>query len=390
MIADPANPSDEAIFQENARLLAERERLSLVVNLPGIALLIAIAPLLSYGRFVLLAAALRLAAVTLTRWQGHLARRTVLRGAAMHRRVNAFAASLCFAAVTWSAPLWPVAKHGIAAEPIGVLLVAYVAVGVPLIMVMASGMYRLLWAFGGSLMVALAAIAAASPPGEGRILVLSLMGLSAAAIAGGFGMHRQQIETVRANLEKKALARALVEANEELETALAHAQFLSQRDPLTGLLNRRAFFEEACTDPAIAEGGGQVLAIDLDHFKSINDRFGHALGDRVLAAVADRMRDLLHGLPGEGHCAVRLGGEEFAIVLAGAGRQAAITAAEALRARIGGISRDFAVKGLFTSASIGVASLAPQEPVADALQRADAALYGAKQSGRDCVVPAAA
>ncbi|MXO59243.1 diguanylate cyclase [Altererythrobacter salegens] len=389
MLVEPAQPSREELFAEGARVLAERERLSLLVNLPGIVFIAALSPFLSYGRFVLVAAALRAAAVALTRWRGKLARRAIERNQAVEAQVAGFARSLGFAGFTWALVLWPIARFGLS-EPLGALLVVYVGVGVPLIVVMAAAMPRLLVSFGGCLLATLSAIIAIERTAAGTPLMLALMGLFVCVLLGGYGMHRQQAEVSRTMLENNKLADALAEANAELADALSHAEFLSQRDPLTGLLNRRAFFEEGCRSETLLCEGGQVLAIDLDHFKAINDRFGHAVGDRVLAAAADCMREIVHDQPGDDHCAVRLGGEEFALVLAGADRTAAIGAAESLRRLFATIPAEIGTADLSVSASIGVAALDPGQDVATALHNADEALYRAKHGGRDQVVQAAA
>ena len=389
MIVEPAKASHEELFSEGGRVLADRERLSLIVNLPGVAFIVLIAPMLSYGRFVLAAAVLRLVAIVFSRSQGVRIRKAIAEGARLEPHVNGFAVSLSFAAVTWASVLWPIARHGLS-EPLGALLVVYVGVGVPLIVVLAATMLRLLLAFGGCLMGTLGAMVLADPSSDGAPIILGLMGLFAAVLAGGYGMHHQQREISRTALEKKKLAQALAEANEELADALSHAEFLSMRDPLTGLLNRRAFFENGYNGAQLEREGGQVLAIDLDHFKSVNDRFGHAVGDRVLAATADCMREVQRSFHGEGHCAVRLGGEEFALVLARADRDAAIAAANTLRSLLANVPAEIGAPKAAVSASIGVAAIAPGQNVAEALHAADEALYQAKQAGRDRVIQAAA
>jgi diguanylate cyclase (GGDEF)-like protein len=167
---------------------------------------------------------------------------------------------------------------------------------------------------------------------------------------------------------------------------LARLARLTKVDPLTGLLNRRGL--DAHRDaprPAIAS----VVAVDLDHFKSVNDSFGHATGDRVLVMVAD----VLAGIVRRGDWVARTGGEEFVMVLPGAPLAAAVRIAERARARIaatpvlagGGQS---AVGEVRVTSSFGVAELAPGETIEAATARADAALYEAKRLGRDRVVEA--
>jgi len=162
----------------------------------------------------------------------------------------------------------------------------------------------------------------------------------------------------------------------------------SETDTLSGLLNRRGF--EARAETALREAArrGQPVSLviaDIDHFKSINDTFGHASGDRVIAAFAS----FLGTTAAEHHAAGRIGGEEFAIVLAGANLPAARLFAEGARSAFAALSIDGLPEGQHFTASFGVAELSPGESIAELLARADAALYVAKNDGRDCVRVAA-
>lgn len=155
-------------------------------------------------------------------------------------------------------------------------------------------------------------------------------------------------------------------------------------DVLTDLPNRRAFFARAAHALRHAdEEAAQVAAVvfDVDHFKSINDRFGHDVGDAVLKGIADVIRAT--GLP-----AARVGGEEFAAIVE-ATPAAAAAAAEALRAAVA--AKGFAVGDVRIAAtiSLGVAPRSFGMPVDILLKRADVALYAAKQGGRNRVVVSA-
>ena len=156
-------------------------------------------------------------------------------------------------------------------------------------------------------------------------------------------------------------------------------------DPLTGLANRRGFTEAArsiLSNAVRASSGVAVLMLDIDHFKSINDTYGHDSGDRVLSEVG---RILPAGLR-DGDLSGCLGGEEFALVLANVDQQGAVNVAEKLRAKIGSleVGLDDGRTVRFTI-SIGVALAAEGEDLADTLARADAALYKAKDGGRNQV-----
>ena len=148
-------------------------------------------------------------------------------------------------------------------------------------------------------------------------------------------------------------------------------------DPLTGVLNRRAWREalEACLrEPDAA--GLSVLYLDLDHFKRVNDRLGHAGGDRVLQLFADVLRHALRADDVIG----RYGGEEFVVGLVGGDAQAV---AERIRTGLHARSRE---AGMPLTVSIGVAAWHAGEGIDELLRRADAALYAAKHGGRDRVV----
>ncbi len=151
-------------------------------------------------------------------------------------------------------------------------------------------------------------------------------------------------------------------------------------DPLTGLLNRRAFFREG-ESLATAADRHPLAAImfDIDHFKAVNDTYGHDIGDEVLRRVAALAKD-------EEYISGRLGGEEFAILLADHNESSASRRAEELRCRIE--SRRFKADECIirVTSSFGVCSGQPGQPLEDILKRADAALYEAKHKGRNRIV----
>jgi len=156
-------------------------------------------------------------------------------------------------------------------------------------------------------------------------------------------------------------------------------------DPLTGIANRRAFMQEANLLAKRHSGDPRptaVLLIDLDHFKSINDRFGHALGDRVLEVFTDAARQSVRSSDLIG----RLGGEEFAAVLRDTSRDKAMAVAERIRESFAQAAQEVDGRPVCASVSIGLVHC--QEPVLDVpelLAQADQALYFAKERGRNRV-----
>ena len=158
-------------------------------------------------------------------------------------------------------------------------------------------------------------------------------------------------------------------------------------DPLTGVYNREFLASKmpAEIDLALARGRSiSVAMVDVDHFKRINDAYGHGVGDVVLAAIAGRLRNAIRG----GDMLVRYGGEEFLVLLPRAGIERASEVAERIRERACDGPID-AGNGLLVeiTVSVGVAQLRTEtlETTQDVIARADAALYAAKAAGRNCV-----
>lgn len=157
----------------------------------------------------------------------------------------------------------------------------------------------------------------------------------------------------------------------------------SLRDPLTGLWNHRRFQDHLRIEITRAEQGQRpvsLLMLDLDRFKSINDRYGHPVGDEVIRAAAEAMKESVRA----GDILARYGGEEFSVILPGAGRAQAFAIADRICAtlrerRISGAGHE-----IETSASIGV-SVFPEDALrsSNLIAAADLALYQAKREGRD-------
>jgi len=183
------------------------------------------------------------------------------------------------------------------------------------------------------------------------------------------------------------VVRLLVARNDRL---VGRLNVEARVDPLTGLLNRRGFDERLAVELARAERGGDpigIVAFDLDHFKDVNDRHGHDVGDRVLTWLGAVLTEHLRGVD----LAARVGGEEFVIVLVRS--DAAASAAIAERVRRAVAEPELAARGRFgvdprlaVTISAGVSSGVPPMHAQRLLDRADQALYAAKRGGRDRVV----
>jgi diguanylate cyclase len=177
----------------------------------------------------------------------------------------------------------------------------------------------------------------------------------------------------------------LAESHHELRQALERIEQIAVRDELTGIYNRRYLVEALGRERSRAERLAEpfsICLIDVDHFKSVNDRFGHAAGDAVLKQLAQLVPAELRGVDLFG----RLGGEEFLVIVPGTGREGAAACAERMRQRVAASVFPEVGDGARLTASIGVATYAAPEAVDATLARADTALYQAKAAGRNKVV----
>lgn len=167
--------------------------------------------------------------------------------------------------------------------------------------------------------------------------------------------------------------------NHRLKCLNADLAFVSSHDLMTGLLQRGAFFRQAETLPE--DQDVTLVVLDIDHFKQVNDRFGHITGDKVILAVAEAIR-----AAAKSGMAARFGGEEFLMLLPG-GAAGAAEAIEDLRLRIAGL--EFDEPGLAVTISAGLSHTKGGANIDHALRQADAALYAAKEQGRNrlCLDP---
>jgi diguanylate cyclase (GGDEF)-like protein len=209
------------------------------------------------------------------------------------------------------------------------------------------------------------------------------------ALARGAELERQALQEFsqlqmgleRARLEMAAARReadALSAKNRELERLQEQLRDQADRDFLTGLRNRRylARVHDARVGPA------SLAVVDLDHFKAINDRFGHGAGDRVLVRVAELLVEHLRAED----IIVRTGGEEFAVLMPGTSEHEAGVCCERLRAMIAAEDWFPVAPGLAVTASIGVVSAPAEFDIAELERVADQRLYAAKRAGRNRVV----
>jgi diguanylate cyclase (GGDEF)-like protein len=183
------------------------------------------------------------------------------------------------------------------------------------------------------------------------------------------------------------LREALTGRTEELEQALARVRDMAMRDDLTGLYNRRQLMEYLYRQKASADRGTLAFAlcyVDLDHFKRVNDLFGHKQGDEVLRAFAEIALKVVR----EEDFVARIGGEEFVLVLTNATLADAVQVSNRLRRQTQLMVIDPKAPDFAVTASVGVAAYRAREAVEQLMSRADTAMYAAKTQGRNRVVVA--
>jgi diguanylate cyclase (GGDEF)-like protein len=199
--------------------------------------------------------------------------------------------------------------------------------------------------------------------------------------------QRELEARIFAALRSKTTQAELAERNRQLESMLHHVESLAITDPLTGLFNRRRFADVLRREVAVTrryKNSLALLMIDLDHFKTVNDRFGHDAGDEVLRAIAAALSSGLR----EVDLAARYGGEEFAIIMPHTTKANAEIVAVRVAAQIRALVHEFQGEKVSLTASLGIADVADlSEPSAENLVKAaDVALYEAKRAGRNKIV----
>ncbi|MBM9520916.1 sensor domain-containing diguanylate cyclase [Desulforhopalus vacuolatus] len=188
---------------------------------------------------------------------------------------------------------------------------------------------------------------------------------------------------VEANQELSNLTRELNAKNRELKRAGDKILELTRKDPLTNLANRRYFTERATEVLSLAKRNHEpvsLLMTDIDHFKRVNDQFGHDAGDRVLKGYANLMQENTR----KEDLVVRFGGEEFIILLPFTDTKYALDMAERIRTRLE--SSDFLQNGYTVTASFGLAVYRSSGDIETTIKQADTALYEAKNTGRNKIV----
>lgn len=198
-------------------------------------------------------------------------------------------------------------------------------------------------------------------------------------------MERLTAEVLALNNTLIDTQHELARSNRALKASEERLRELSQTDPLTGLANRRRLMDmlDAAVQRASRYGVPlSLVALDIDHFKHINDTYGHDAGDVVLRRLAQQMQEMVR----KSDLAARSGGEEFLILLADTPLERALGLAQRLRKAVAQLQFASIAQGI--TCSYGVAQYQPGDSVASLVHRADQALYQSKHQGRDQVTAA--
>ena len=297
--------------------------------------------------------------------------------------LNRFTASKGAEVFLWGALTWPLLV-GITLDFLSFLLIA-ISLFTICIAIISAGFHRkTMFAVaicGGLGLFAKIAIITQT---IGMILPIGFLIFQVAIVRHALMIERQAHGGVLIQMRNQRASQRLTKANVAIRNALARAQLLADRDSLTELRTRRAFERDMIeTLASFAHRDACLFMADIDHFKRINDRFGHETGDGVLIAVATCLRQWED--EGVGRIVGRWGGEEFIVMAALHPEDSVEAIAEDLRCRINTLAEAlYWPDTVSLSASIGVAPLARERTFDEALAGADAALYAAKNAGRNC------
>jgi diguanylate cyclase (GGDEF)-like protein len=318
-------------------------------------------------------------------WMRHTARdvlKAISEGASIDKPVSRRADSVATSAAVWGLAMLPVAEQlawGVA--PMFVTLMITMTVGIAALLAGLTPRYLHAGVAGFTGAVLPQTIAYIDVVGP--VPLIATLGYGPALIVIAQSLGRSARLSLKSQIENRLLA-------QHLQSALDTSQYLSSHDSLTGLLNRRAFEREA-----MALRSGQTTALpvaiilfDLDHFKLINDRHGHPVGDHVLRSAAKIVSFHIRACvaKGEFHASVaRWGGEEFIIILGRGAEGQAPSIAEALRYALSSHIDPAWPVGVSVTASFGISQWASEEPLHEAISRADQAMYRAKVRGRNRV-----
>lgn len=361
--------------------MVEREVTAIFSTLMVLALIFCLFPFVAFPAFFASFLLLRTASALANHLLARATARALREGAPIARHLRNLTIGVGVAGFLWGAMLWPF--PGVAEiDPTTFLLVLIALIAVCMLAVTTAQHRPTLLAalFGNALAIAPKILNESSSLGYPALT--AYMSFLAVLFFFGRRIESQARRMVILQLRNRRMARRLEIANRSLGRALIKAEDLAHRDVLTGLSNRRAFVRDL-SRLRQSKMDHWLLLLDIDHFKLINDSFGHDMGDGVLAAVGRTLG--WWESENAGRLAARWGGEEFIVLIERSQAASPAEDIEKLRDLFADLSVNLPWPGdLKLSVSIGCVELEDGTDTDEAIGRADAALYQAKRSGRDC------
>lgn len=364
----------------------QREFTSIYSSVAGVALILFVAFEMQMGAIFAGVAALRIASLWFNNSQAHRILVALREGRDCRRALRALTAGIGAASFTWGMFLWPLPVSYLNTMAVFLIIIA---------VILALTLHSLATAFYRPAFYAMLCGSALSIGAKiyairdvtGVSVALGALILVAVLYAYARINEAQARSMIALQIKNRRMSQRLQAANARIQHALEEATWFADRDPLTGLRNRRAFLDHTQRELVRQRDLGNLYLclFDIDNFKLINDRYGHVMGDMVLKAVSALLQSEEEA--GEVLVTGRWGGEEFIMLVAAENPLYAQTLMELIRQRIGQshrVTRDWP-NGLNVNASAGAAPIDADRGIDQALSVADAALYKAKDLGRDCL-----
>ena len=364
------------------RAMIMRAISSTPINLLALLLASSFMFVVEYWKMLAIALGMRAASILLVHTRSLRLRRAIEDADDYSPELKDWSNVMVFAGTSWSMLLWCVPASAMGTLPAQGLF-AILLFGVASILNTIVGQRHALLSFVIPLGLSTLAYFISVSPVVGNLPLLTAVLGFAIVIIFAFHVDRQQQHIAVVFADNEMLAHSLQQANVELSDALAIADRLAHYDQLTDLRNRRCFEQEARRIHTMRreEDSYHLLLLDVDRFKAVNDRFGHAAGDRVLKRIGAALDQL--AVEADDILTARLGGEEFAIIVGGRRDEELRRLVDNVRDRIAEVSPTVGDKVFDVTVSVGVTRWRDDETVHTAMLRADRMLYAAKDAGRD-------
>jgi len=372
----------DQIERRSLLLLNDQTQSGIWASALVVALTLLIAPALPFAGWLIAIALLRGASMVFHVFNTQRLGAQIASGNLQREAINRVTIGSGLATFLWGALTWPLdISSGLDLMSFQIITISLFSI---CLLTVSSGYYRpaLIAALSGGAL-GLAPKVVQLSLHFGPMLIVSCVAFLGTVFVFARQVGRQSYGGILLDMRRQRMSQRLERANAALEEALERATWLADRDDLTQLRNRRAFGKEVAPFlDRFAHRRFALLLLDIDHFKQINDRFGHETGDGVLMAVGTALRQWERD--GTGRITGRWGGEEFIALVAIRNNERARDFAEDLRQRVEALGEQLHWPDtVCLTTSIGCAPLVKAADFDTALQRADQALYQAKHAGRN-------